>query len=162
MAVKNILGRMTKQHYYGENMKYFIANDHAAVATKKFVKEFLESKGFEVEDLGCEGERVDYPDFAQILCKNVLSTEGSKGVLICGSGIGMSIAANRFSGIRAALCHDAYTAKAARGHNDANVLCMGERAIGFGVVESILEAWLVAEFEGGRHTVRVEKLGGCC
>ena len=143
-------------------MKYFIANDHAAVATKNFVKEFLEAKGHEVEDLGCDGERVDYPDFANALCKKVLETEGSKGILICGSGIGMSIAANRFSGIRAALCHDAYTAKAARGHNDANVLCMGERAVGFGVVESILEAWLSADFEGGRHADRVAKLGGCC
>jgi len=143
-------------------MKYFIANDHAAVATKKFIKEFLESKGFEVEDLGCDGERVDYPDYAQSLCRKVLENKDSKGVLICGSGIGMSIAANRFTGIRAALCHDAYTAKAAREHNDANVLCLGERAVGFGVVESMLEAWLSASFEGGRHSARVEKLGGCC
>ena len=143
-------------------MKYFIANDHAAVATKLFVKEFLEAKGFEVNDLGCNGERVDYPDFANALCKKVLENESSKGILICGSGIGMSIAANRFVGIRAALCHDAYTAKAARGHNDANVLCMGERAVGLGAVESILSAWLEAEFEGGRHADRVAKLGGCC
>ena len=139
-------------------MKYFIANDHAAVATKKFTKEFLESKGHTVEDLGCNGERVDYPDYAQTLCKKVLENEGSLGVLICGSGIGMSIAANRFPGIRAALCHDAYTANAARGHNDANVLCMGERAVGLGVVESILNAWLDGSFEGGRHSDRVAKL----
>lgn len=142
-------------------MKYFIANDHAAVATKKFAKEYLESKGFEVEDLGCDGERVDYPEYAKALCKRVIAEEGSKGILICGSGIGMSIAANRFSGIRAALCHDAYTARAARGHNDCNVLCMGERAVGLGVVESIIEAWLEGEFEGGRHVQRVAMLG-CC
>jgi ribose 5-phosphate isomerase B len=143
-------------------MKYFVANDHAAVATKNFVKEYLEQKGFEVEDLGCGGERVDYPDLAQELCRRALATDGAKGVLICGSGIGMSIAANRFAGIRAALCHDAYTATAAREHNDANVLCMGERALGLGAVESVLSAWLGASFEGGRHEQRVSKLGVCC
>lgn len=139
-------------------MKYFVASDHAGKVLRAYVKKLLEDRGIEVEDLGCEEERVDYPDYANKLCEAVLADESSKGVLICGSGIGMSMAANRHKGIRAALCHDAYTATAARAHNDANVLCMGERAIGLGVVESILESWLDGRFEGGRHTARVEKL----
>jgi len=138
-------------------LKYFIASDHAGKILRAYVKKLLEDKGFEVVDLGCEEARVDYPDFANKLCEAVLGDKASKGVLICGSGIGMSMAANRHIGIRAALCHDAYTAAAARAHNDANVLCMGERAIGFGVVESIIEAWLKAEFEGGRHADRIAK-----
>ncbi len=138
-------------------MKYFIASDHAGKNLRKFTKEFLEKKGISVVDLGCEEDRVDYPDFANKLCDAVLANEGSMGVLICGSGIGMSMAANRHAGIRAALCHDAYTAAAARAHNDANVLCMGERAIGFGVVESVLETWLAGSFEGGRHADRIKK-----
>ncbi len=138
-------------------MKYFIASDHAGKILRGYAKKLLEDKGVTVVDLGCEEDRVDYPDFANKLCEAVLSNEGSKGVLICGSGIGMSMAANRHKGIRAALCHDSYTATAARAHNDANVLCMGERAIGFGVVESIIEAWLKAEFEGGRHADRIAK-----
>jgi len=138
-------------------VKYFIASDHAGKILRGYAKKLLEDKGVTVVDLGCEEDRVDYPDFANKLCEAVLSNEGSKGVLICGSGIGMSMAANRHKGIRAALCHDSYTATAARAHNDANVLCMGERAIGFGVVESIIEAWLKAEFEGGRHADRIAK-----
>jgi ribose 5-phosphate isomerase B len=138
-------------------LKYFIASDHAGKNLRAFTKGLLEQKGIEVVDLGCEEDRVDYPDFANKLCEAVLATGDSKGVLICGSGIGMSMAANRHKGIRAALCHDAYTAAAARAHNDANVLCMGERAIGFGVVETIIEVWLSGEFEGGRHAQRIAK-----
>ncbi len=138
-------------------MKYFIASDHAGKNLRAFTKKLLEEKGIEVIDLGCEEDRVDYPDFANKLCDSVLASEDSKGVLICGSGIGMSMSANRRVGIRAALCHDAYTAAAARAHNDANVLCMGERAIGFGVVESIMDAWLKTSFEGGRHADRIAK-----
>ena len=138
-------------------MKYFIASDHAGKNLRRFTAEFLKNKGFEVVGLGCEDDRVDYPDFAIKVCEAVLAESGSKGVLICGSGIGMSLAANRHKGIRAALCHDSYTGAAARAHNDANVLCMGERAIGFGVAESILEAWLSTEFEGGRHEIRINK-----
>ncbi len=138
-------------------MRYFIASDHAGKNLRRFTKELLEKRGVEVVDLGCEEDRVDYPDYANKLCEAVLSNDGSKGVLICGSGIGMSMAANRHPGIRAALCHDAYTAAAARAHNDANVLCMGERAIGFGVAESIIEAWFASSFEGGRHQDRISK-----
>lgn len=138
-------------------MRYFIASDHAAKNLRAYTKKLLENRGLQVVDLGCEEDRVDYPDFANKLCEAVLSEEGSKGVLLCGSGIGMSMAANRHKGIRAALCHDAYTAWAARAHNDANVLCMGERAIGLGVAESIVEAWLNTNFEEGRHADRIAK-----
>ncbi len=140
-------------------MKYFIATDHAGFAIKENVKQMLHDLGHEVEDLGTNSaERVDYPDFAHKLARAVLANEGSFGVLICGTGIGMSLAANKHRGIRAALCHDAYTAQMARAHNDANVLCFGERVVGLGVVESILKAWNATPFEGGRHAGRVAKL----
>ena len=140
-------------------MKYFIGTDHAGFLVKPFVIEYLEKKGIEVEDLGTySSESVDYPDFAHKVAEAVLANEGTKGILICGSGIGMSLAANKHKGIRAALCHDAYTAEMARRHNDANILCFGERVVGKGVIESILEAWLTHEFEGGRHERRVKKI----
>ncbi|HIV49096.1 ribose 5-phosphate isomerase B [uncultured Helicobacter sp.] len=141
-------------------MQVFIASDHAGFGLKEFVKEILSKLGLEVCDLGAYSQdRVDYPDFAQKLCESVLATPESRGVLICGSGIGMSIAANRFSGIRAALCTDSYLAKMARLHNDANVLCMGERVIGQGEAEEIVMQFFGVEFEGGRHLDRVRKLG---
>lgn len=140
-------------------MKFYIATDHAGIDLKDYTVELLKEKGHEVVDLGpFSKERVDYPDYAVKVCEAVLTDKNSHGVLICGSGIGMSIVANRHSGIRAALCHDAYTATVARGHNDANVLCFGERIIGKGVCESIIDAWLEANFEGGRHAGRVEKI----
>ena len=141
-------------------MQVFIASDHAGFGLKEFVKKVLTERGLEVCDLGVDSqERVDYPDFAQKLCERVLATTKSKGVLICGSGIGLSIAANRFSGIRAALCTDSYLAKMARLHNDANVLCMGERVIGQGEAEEMVAQFFSVEFEGGRHIERVRKLG---
>jgi ribose 5-phosphate isomerase B len=140
-------------------MKFYIATDHAGVDMKDYTVELLQQKGHEVVDLGpYSKERVDYPDFAEKVAKSVLQDSQSQGILICGSGIGMSMAANRFKGIRAALCHDAYTAQVARGHNDANVLCFGERIVGKGVAESILDAWLASSFEGGRHCGRVDKI----
>ncbi len=140
-------------------MKFYIATDHAGLDLKDYTVELLKDKGHEVIDLGpFSRDRVDYPDYAVSVCKAVLADNNSHGILICGSGIGMSMAANRHSGIRAALCHDAYTATVARGHNDANVLCYGERIIGKGVCESILDAWIGGSFEGGRHTGRVEKI----
>jgi len=145
-------------------MKFYIATDHAGIDLKDLTVEMLRAKGHEVEDFGpFTKERVDYPDFAVKVCQSVLKDEGSHGILICGSGIGMSISANRFHGIRAALCHDAlchdaYTASMARAHNDANVLCYGERVVGAGVAESIVDAWLAGSFEGGRHAGRVEKM----
>ncbi len=139
--------------------KYYIGTDHAGIDLKNHTCDYLRAKGFEVEDMGpFTKDRVDYPDYAVKVCEKVLADKGSMGILICGSGIGISMAANRFHGIRAALCHDAYTAKMGRAHNDGNVLCFGERVVGVGVAESIIDAWIDAEFEGGRHTGRVEKI----
>ncbi len=140
-------------------MNCFIATDHAGYDVKDFVKDLLIKKGFEVIDLGCNStDRVDYPDFAHKLCKEVLANSGSFGVLICGTGIGMSITANRHKGIRAALCHDEYTAFITKAHNDANVLCFGSRVVGLGVIESIIDGWCRGVFEGGRHSDRVKKI----
>ncbi|ACM93058.1 ribose 5-phosphate isomerase B [Nautilia profundicola AmH] len=140
-------------------MKYFIGTDHAGYEIKPFVIEYLQKKGIEVEDLGTYStDSVDYPDYAHKVAEAVLANPGTMGILICGSGIGMSLAANKHKGIRAALCHDHYTAKMARLHNNANILCFGARIVGLGVVESILDAWLDTEFEGGRHQRRVEKI----
>lgn len=140
-------------------MKVYIATDHAGFAIKDFVKELFLKRGYVVEDLGPKSaDRVDYPDFAQKVATKVAQNPGSQGVLICGTGIGMSIAANKIKGIRAAEVHDYYTAKMARAHNDANVLCFGERVVGKGVIESIIDAWCETEFEGGRHENRVKKI----
>jgi ribose 5-phosphate isomerase B len=140
-------------------MKYYIATDHAGVVIKDSVKKMVEDLGHEIIDLGpFSTDRVDYPDFAHKLANAVLEDSNSFGILICGTGIGMSLAANKHHGIRAALCHDAYTAEMARAHNDANVLCFGERVVGVGVIESILKAWDSTEFEGGRHANRVAKI----
>ena len=140
-------------------MKFYIATDHAGIDLKDYTVELLKEKGHEVTDLGpFSKDRVDYPDYAVKVSQKVLEDKESQGILICGSGIGMSMAANRHSGIRAALCHDAYTATVARGHNDANILCFGERIVGRGVAESILDAWIASSFDGGRHVGRVEKI----
>jgi ribose 5-phosphate isomerase B len=140
-------------------MKFYIGTDHAGIELKNWTVELLESKGYEVKDFGpFSADRVDYPDYAHKVATAVLEDKDSQGILICGSGIGMSMAANRHEGIRAALCHDAYTAMVARGHNDANILCFGERIVGKGVAESIIDAWLEGSFDGGRHCGRVEKI----
>ena len=140
-------------------MRYYIGVDHAGFGVKPFVIDYLKKKGIEIKDLGCfSNERVDYPDYAHKVAKAVLEDKGSFGILICGSGIGMSLAANRHKGIRAALCHDYYTAFMARKHNDANILCFGERIVGKGVAESIIDAWIAGSFEGDRHVARVEKI----
>jgi len=143
-------------------MKYYIATDHAGYALKEFTKAYVQELGHEIIDLGPDSaDRVDYPDFAKKCAEAVVADEGSRGILICGTGIGISIAANKVKGIRAGLCHDAFTAHATRAHNDANILCFGERVVGKGVVESMLDAFCSTEFEGGRHTGRVEKIEGC-
>ena len=143
-------------------MKFYIATDHAGYALKEFTKDYVLSLGHEIIDLGPDSaDRVDYPDFAKKCANQVIEDEGSFGILICGTGIGISIAANKVTGIRAALCHDAYTATATRAHNDANILCFGERVVGKGVIESMIDAFCNTEFEGGRHAGRVEKIEGC-
>lgn len=140
-------------------MKIYIATDHAAFCIKEDVIKILESLGNEVVDLGPQNDdRVDYPDFAHKLSQSVSEDPSSQGVLICGTGIGMSLSANKHLGIRAALCHDAYTAEMARAHNDANVLCFGQRVVGLGTIESICKSWCETAFEGGRHANRVAKI----
>lgn len=136
-----------------------IASDHAGIALKAEVYRLLESLGHEVEDLGpSDATSVDYPDYAHLLAAAVADGRIERGVLICGSGIGMSMAANRHRGVRAALCHDAYTAEMARRHNDANIVCIGERSTGVGVAEQIVRIFVETAFEGGRHQRRVAKI----
>jgi ribose 5-phosphate isomerase B len=135
------------------------ASDHAGVALKRHLMTFLRDEGAECRDLGVVDERsVDYPDYAHLLAAEVAGGSASRGVLVCGTGIGMSMAANRHPGVRAALCHDAYTAEMARRHNDANVLCLGARVLGPGVAEQVLATFLGTGFEGGRHQRRVDKI----
>ncbi len=136
-----------------------IAADHAGYELKSALKRRLIEQGFDVVDLGADTtESVDYPDFARALADAIGDGRSARGVLLCGSGIGMSIAANRFPGVRAALVHDAETARLARRHNDANVLVMAARQIEPSVAEDCLDAFLTTSFEGGRHRRRVQKL----
>ena len=137
-----------------------LASDHAGVEMKRALKEAAEGRGLEVLDLGAHDEgSVDYPDMADALAAAMADGRAARGVLVCGSGIGISIAANRHRHVRAALCHSAETARLARLHNDANVLAMGARVIGPETARECLEAFLDTAFEGGRHARRVEKLG---
>ena len=138
-------------------MKIAIGADHAGFYLKEKIKEFLQSKGYEVIDMGTHStESVHYPDFAKKVALAVQRGEADRGILVCGTGIGMSITANKFKGIRAALCTNEYMARMSRRHNDANVLCLGERVLGVELALSIVEAWLEEEFEGGRHEARVK------
>lgn len=140
-------------------MKVAIASDHGGVTIREEIKNLLIELGIEFEDFGCEcGESVDYPDYALPVAKKVASGEFDRGILICGTGIGMSIAANKVKGIRCALVHDVFSAKATREHNNSNVLAMGERVIGAGLARLIAEVWLSTEYEGGRHEKRVGKI----
>jgi ribose 5-phosphate isomerase B len=135
------------------------ASDHAAVKLKDHLCRMAENKGLQVADLGTrDSEPVDYPDIAHRLAAAINEGEATMGVLLCGTGIGMSMSANRHPGVRAALCHDAYTATMARRHNDANVLCIGARVVGVGVAEQMMEIFLETDFEGGRHQRRVAKI----
>ena len=137
-----------------------LASDHAGVALRRDLREHLEACGHPVLDLGTEGpESVDYPDFAERMAAAILDGRAARGVLICGTGIGISIAANRHRGIRAALCHDATTSRLARRHNDANVLALGARVIGAEVARDCVDAFVGTAFDGGRHAARVAKLG---
>lgn len=135
-----------------------IGSDHAGYALKCEIIKHLEEKGIEFVDCGCDGESVDYPDIAEKTCQKITSGECDKGILICGTGVGISISANKVKGIRAALCGDWYSAKYTRLHNDANVLCMGGRVIGAGLACEITDIFLETEFEGGRHARRVDKI----
>lgn len=137
-----------------------IANDHAGVALKTALLEVVNACGFTPLDLGTNtSDSVDYPDFGDAIAKAVAGGRAQFGIAICGSGIGISIAANRHAGIRAALCHSGLAAELSRQHNDANVLCLGARLIGDAEAKECVERFLKTPFEGGRHQRRVEKLG---
>jgi len=140
-------------------MKWVAGADHAGYAAKEHLKRWLVEHGHDVDDLGTHGtESVDYPDFAGRVARAVAAGEAVYGLLVCGSGIGMSIAANKVHGVRAAHCTDCYQARVARQHNNANVLCLGARVSGLGVMEDTLQAFLENGFDGGRHAARVEKI----
>ena len=140
-------------------MRIAIGSDHRGFALKEALKELLAELGHEWVDFGCQGEEpVDYPDIARPLAEAVAAGEYERGILICGSGVGMSIAANKVKGIRAALCENGFTARLARRHNDANVLCLSSWCIGRGLAEDIVRVFLSEDFEGGRHARRLEKI----
>jgi len=140
-------------------MKIAIASDHAGLELKTELQRVLGEKGHQARDFGTHsGDSVDYPDFASQVARAVQKGECELGVLVCGTGVGMSIVANKYRGVRAALCHSEFEAKMARMHNDANVLCLGQRVTGPGLAAGVLEAFLEAKFEGGRHERRVQKV----
>lgn len=139
-------------------MKIIVGSDHGGYSLKCLIIAHLEQQGIEVQDMGCYSEdSCDYPVIAKEVAKEVLLTK-NRGILICGTGIGMSIAANKFKGIRASLCNDTYSARMTRKHNDSNILCLGERVIGPGLAFDIVDEWLITEFEGGRHERRINML----
>jgi ribose 5-phosphate isomerase B len=138
---------------------FFIGADHGGVRIKDLLGEALRARGHEVEDLGTHGSQaVDYPEIAVAVARKVAGNHDVRGLLVCGTGIGMSMAANKVHGVRAALATDPFMAKMATEHNDANVLCLGERVIGEGLALEILDAYLGATFGGGRHARRVGKI----
>jgi len=140
-------------------MKVAIASDHGGLHIREEIKGLLDEMGIQYEDFGCEcNTSVDYPDYALPVAEKVANGEFDRGILICGTGIGMSIAANKVKGIRCALVHDVFSAKATREHNDSNMLAMGERVIGPGLAREIAKTWLTTEFEGGRHENRINKI----
>jgi ribose 5-phosphate isomerase B len=140
-------------------MKIALGSDHGGYRLKEEIKKFLEAEKLEYTDYGtCTTESVDYPDFAEKVAQAVVEGESIKGIIICGTGIGISIAANKVPGIRCALCHDTFSARATRQHNDSNILALGERVIGVGLAMDIVKVWLTTEFEGGRHSIRVAKI----
>jgi len=140
-------------------MKVAIASDHGGIRIREEIKSLLEELHIQYEDFGCECETsVDYPDYALPVAEKVAKGEFDRGILICGTGIGMSIAANKVKGIRCALVHDVFSAKATREHNNSNVLAMGERVIGPGLAREIAKVWLTTDYEGGRHENRIGKI----
>lgn len=148
-------------------MRIAVASDHRGVDLKRAVIAKLENLGHEAIDEGADGaDSVDYPDFASVVAGKVSSGEIDRGVLICGTGIGMAIAANKYQGVRAAPCNDEVTAEVSRRHNDLNVLCLSADLLGSRAVERMIEVWMDTEFEGGRHARRIDKIktieSSCC
>ncbi len=143
----------------GNPVRIAISSDHGGNNLRREIMQLLDELHISYEDFGPQSaDSVDYPDFAKPVSDGVANGEFDKGILICGTGIGMSIAANKVKGIRCALVHDVFSAKATRCHNDSNVLAMGERVIGPGLAREIVQTWLATDFEGGRHTRRIEKI----
>lgn len=138
-------------------MKIAIACDHGGFVLQQDIVRLLGELGHQVSNQGCyTSESVDYPDYARKVCELVRNGESERGILICGTGIGMSMSANRYNGIRAALCHELFTARLSREHNDANVLCLGARVIGPGLALEMVRVWLETGFSGGRHQKRID------
>ena len=136
-----------------------IGNDHAAIELKHAICEHLAERGIKFTDYGIEhGEKIDYPDMAERVCRDVVSGKLEKAILLCGTGVGISISANKIKGIRACCCSDTFSAKYTRLHNDANVICMGGRVVGPGLACEIVDLFLDTGFEGGRHQRRVDKI----
>lgn len=133
-----------------------IGCDHAGYPLKLEIIEYLKENNLKYKDLGCDGSSCDYPVIATRVCREIISGNCDRGILICGTGIGMSIAANKHKGIRAALCSDYFSAKYTRLHNDSNVICLGARTIGTGLAIEIVNIYLNSEFEGGRHKKRID------
>ncbi|MCL1979847.1 MAG: ribose 5-phosphate isomerase B [Proteobacteria bacterium] len=141
-------------------MKIAIGCDHGGFDLKQVIVPIVEQAGHTVVDLGCHtNESVDYPDFAALVCAAIGEGRCQRGILICGTGIGMSIAANRYRHIRAAMCHESFTARMSREHNDANVLCLGGRILGSALAQEVVTIWLTTEFAGGRHLRRIKMMG---
>lgn len=140
-------------------MKIVLASDHGGFLLKEAIREHLSNKGYIIVDIGAYNtDSVDYPDFGRKAAEMVAGKEADKGIIVCGTGIGISIAANKVKGIRCALCTNEFMAKMSRMHNNANMLALGERVLGKGVALDIVDIWLSTEFEGGRHENRVNKL----
>ncbi len=140
-------------------MRIAIGNDHSAVELKNIIKEHLESRGFEVLNLGTDGpESCDYPMYGEKVGRAVVTGEADLGIAICGTGLGISLAANKVRGVRACVCSEPYTARLSRQHNNANVLCFGARVVGSELAKMIVDEWLDAEFAGGRHQRRVDMI----
>ena len=140
-------------------MKIAIANDHSAVELKNIIKEHLESKGYEVLNLGTDStESCDYPVYGEKVGEAVAHGDVDLGILICGTGVGISLAANKVKGVRAVVCSEPYSAKLSRQHNNTNILAFGARVIGIELAKMIIDEWLSAEFEGGRHQTRVDMI----
>lgn len=138
-------------------MKIAIGCDHGGYALKKEIATFLKNNGHQVIDIGCHSEdSVDYPVYAKDLCEQVINNTAEKGIIICGTGLGVSMVSNRIVGIRAALCSESFSARMSREHNDANVLCLGGRVIGVSLAIEIVDIWLATEFEGDRHLRRIK------
>lgn len=136
-----------------------IGSDHGGFELKNHIINYLKEKNIDIKDFGCFDENsVDYPDIAEAVCDSINNGESECGILVCGTGIGISIAANKIDGIRAAHCHDVYSAEMTKRHNNANVICMGGRVVGRELAFKIVDAWLGAEFEGGRHQNRIDKI----